>query len=67
MKSICHLSKEEQQHFILCNCGEYVDMRNLSEVFIHQHANFPEPEWSHSIKKEEPLSYLRSGKKVNLN
>jgi len=67
MKSIQHLSAEEQQHFILCDCGEYFDMRNLSEVFRHLHVNLPEPEWTHSIKKNEPIGYLKSGKKIDLN
>ena len=67
MKSIQHLSPEEQQHFILCSCGTYFDMRNLSEVFKHLHANIPEPEWSHSIKKDEPVAFLKSGEKIDLN
>lgn len=67
MKTISHLPKEEQQHFILCDCGEYVDMRNLSEVFLHQHANLPEPGWAYSIKKGEPINYLNPGTKLNLN
>jgi hypothetical protein len=67
MKSIEHLSPGEQQHFILCDCGDYVDMRNLSEVFNHLHAILPEPEWSHSIKKDEAVAYLKSGKKIDLN
>jgi hypothetical protein len=67
MKSIQHLSQEEQKHFILCDCGEYIDMRNLSEIFDHFHANLPEPEWSHSIKQNEPVAYLKSGEKIDLN
>lgn len=67
MTSIEHLSEEERQHFILCNCGEYIDMRNLSEVFEHLHADFPVPQWSYSIKKDEPVAYLKSGKKLGLN
>ena len=67
MNSIQHLSSEEKQHFILCDCGEYIDMRNLSEVFKHLHANIPEPKWSYSLKKDEPVAYLKSGKKIDLN
>jgi hypothetical protein len=67
MKSIQHLSQEEQQHFILCDCGDYIDMRSLSEVFKHLHAKLPEPKWSHSTKKEEPVAYLKSGKRIDLN
>jgi hypothetical protein len=67
MKTIEHLPEAEQQHYILCDCGEYMDMRNLSEVFSHQHANLPEPEWSHSIKKNEPFAYSKSGERIDLN
>lgn len=67
MKTISHLSKTEQQHFILCDCGEYIDMRDLSEVFSHLHANLPEPQWSYCIKKDEPVAYSKSGKRMDLN
>jgi hypothetical protein len=67
MKSIQHFSPEEQQHLILCSCGTYFDMRNLSQVFKHLHADIPEPDWSYSMKKDEPVAYLRSGEKLDLN
>jgi hypothetical protein len=67
MKTISHLSKEEQQHYILCHCGEYVDMRNLTDVFSHQHVNLPEPQWSYSMKKDEPVAHSKSGKQIDLN
>jgi len=67
MKPITHLSPGEQKHFILCDCGNYIDMRNLAEVFEHIHANLPEPSWTHCIKKDEPAAYLKSGPKIDLN
>ena len=68
MSTIDHLPKEEQQHFILCGCGEYIDMRNLSEVFKHFHeTNIPEPNWSYCVKKGEAKAYLKSGEQVDLN
>ncbi|MGZ3882356.1 MAG: hypothetical protein ACXVBF_13495 [Flavisolibacter sp.] len=67
MKSIQHLSADEQQHFILCDCGQYLDMRNLAEVFEHLHAGLPPAEWNHSVRKGHPASYLKSGKKIDLN
>jgi len=67
MKSIEHLSLKEQEHFILCDCGEYIDMRSLGEVFTHLHANIPEPQWSHSVKKGEPFGYTKSGERIELN
>lgn len=67
MRSIDQLPKEEQQHFILCECGEYLDMRDLSQVFSHQHISLPQAEWSHSVKKGDPAAYPKSGKRIDLN
>jgi hypothetical protein len=68
MKNIDHLSADERQHYILCDCGEYIDMRDLSEVFHHLHGtNAPEPQWSYSIKKGDPAAYPKSGKRIDLN
>jgi len=68
MKKIDHLSKDEQQHFILCSCGEYIDMRDLSDVFRHLHVkNTPEPEWGSSRKIGEPAAYPRQGSRIDLN
>lgn len=68
MKNIDHLPASEKLHFILCDCGEYLNMRDLGEVFKHMH--FPEtpvPEWQHSIKKGEPIAYRRGGPALGLN
>jgi hypothetical protein len=68
MKSIDHLTSEEQQHYIQCHCGEYIDMRNLSAVFNHFHAPaIPEPNWTYCIKLGEPAAYSRQNKKIDLN
>jgi hypothetical protein len=67
MKSIEHLAPSEQEHFIQCDCGEYVDMRNLAEVFHHQHVDLPEPEWTHTVGKGQPLAHLKSGERLDLN
>jgi len=68
MKSIDHLPVEEQQHFTKCDCGEYFDMRNLSDVFKHLHGpSIPEPHWTYSVKLGEPAAYCRSDKTVGLN
>jgi hypothetical protein len=67
MKSIEHLPRGEQEHFIQCDCGEYVDMRNLAEVFHHLHVGLPEPEWTHAIKKGQPVAHLKSGERLDLN
>lgn len=68
MKNIDHLPADEQQHFILCDCGIYVDMRELSDVFRHLHVkNIPEAEWSHSVRNGEPAAYPKKGSRVHLN
>jgi hypothetical protein len=67
MQNIQHLPPEEQQHFIQCDCGAYIDMRNLSEVFAHQHNNLPEPQWSHSVKKGAAFAYTKNGNELPLN
>jgi len=67
MKSIQHLSPEEQQHYILCDCGEYIDMRNLAEVFHHLHAGLPSPQWSYANKVGEAAAYTRTGTRLDLN
>lgn len=68
MKSIEHLDKEEQNHFIRCKCGHYYDMRDLGQVIEHMHEeNIPEPDWAYSIKKGESVCYTATGKKIDLN
>jgi hypothetical protein len=67
MKNIDHLPAEEKQHFILCDCGHYVDMRDLSQVFSHLHAAMPQPQWSHSVKVGEAKAYTKTGRQLGLN
>jgi len=68
MKRIDHLPADEQKHFILCDCGDYVDMRNLAEVFNHLHmTNIEEPDWTYSVKIGESQAYSKTHHKMNLN
>ena len=68
MKTIHHLPEEEKKHYILCDCGMYVDMRNLAEVFMHLHIDSSiEPDWAYSIKVGEASAYSKSQKKLDLN
>jgi hypothetical protein len=67
MRSIQHLPPDEQQHYILCDCSEYIDMRDLGQVFSHLHADLPQPEWSHSVKVGEPIAYSKESKRMDLN
>ncbi len=68
MTSIQHLSEEERQHFLLCPCGQYFDMRDLGQVFAHLHnERLPVPEWSFSVKKGEPQAHTKNGSRLDLN
>jgi hypothetical protein len=68
MKTIEHLPADEQKHFILCDCGDYVDMRNLADVFSHLHlTNIEEPDWTYSVKIGEPKAYSKTHLKTYLN
>jgi len=69
MKNIEALSREEQKHYIQCDCGEYLDMRDLVEVLNHQHWMKPvaATNYDYSIKVGEPMAYTRKGQKIKLN
>lgn len=68
MNKIDHLPEEEKQHYILCECGKYIDMRDLSDVFSHLHINnIPAAEWTHSVRKGEPAAYPKKGNRILLN
>jgi hypothetical protein len=68
MKTIHHLPEEEKKHYLQCHCGEYVDMRNLSDVFRHLHIESNiEPNWTYSMKVGEALAYTKSQKRIDLN
>ena len=68
MKTIDHLPADERKHFILCDCGDYVDMRNLAEVFNHLHiANIEEPAWSYTVKVGEAKAYSKARRITHLN
>lgn len=71
MTSISHLPPSEQEHYIKCPlCGDYVDMRNLAEVFEHEHKDLPKPDYSSSRKIGDAEEYInpdKGGGKINLN
>jgi hypothetical protein len=68
MKNITHLTPGEQDHFIRCDCGEYIDMRDLGEVMSHQHwMDTQQPNWDYSVKIGEPVAYTKGGETLKLN
>ena len=68
MKDISHLAPGEQNHFIKCDCGEYIDMRDLGEVMSHQHwIEAPKTHWDYSVKIGEPVAYSKTGERLELN
>ncbi len=71
MRSIDHLSKEEQGHYYKRDfCGVYVDMRSLSQVMEHEHDNLPKAEFDTARRvgdPEERINPEKGGGKINLN
>lgn len=68
MRNVDHLPDTEKRHFIRCACGEWIDCRNLEEVFAHEHAyNLPAAEYTHCIKVGEPVAYTKTNKEIDLN
>jgi hypothetical protein len=68
MRNIDHLSDEEKEHYILCECGHYIDMRSLSDVFDHLHMNKTvSAQWSHSGRVGEQVIFTKYGKRIDLN
>jgi hypothetical protein len=68
MKSINHFPSEDQKHFIKCECGEYIDMRDLEEILRHQHdIKIPLVDWDYSIRVGDSIAYTKDKKKLRLN
>lgn len=69
MKSLTRIPESERQHYLKCTvCGHYLDMRDLSDVFAHEHdKNLPEPKFSKSKRLHDNAEYLKGKHKVNLN
>ncbi|MCW3073149.1 MAG: hypothetical protein JWP69_218 [Flaviaesturariibacter sp.] len=67
MKSIAHLPKEDQEHFAKCDsCNQYFDMRNLTDVFRHEHGALPLHIISFSHAERLP-PYYKTLKPLTLN
>jgi hypothetical protein len=68
MHNINHLAPDERVHFILCDCGNYVDMRNLEQVFLHQHdMDLPAINWQFAVKVGDPQMHCKNQTKKYLN
>lgn len=67
MLNLDQLPEEERKHYMTCPCGAIFDMRNLGEVFQHLHADLPEPQWSHSVRKGDPCAWPKQGGRIDLN
>jgi hypothetical protein len=68
MKKVEHFLAEERKHYIQCECGEWIDCRNLAKVFEHQHAyNMPKPEYDYSVKVGESIMHLRNKRRIHIN
>ena len=68
MKSIDHLPDSEKKQYVFCGCGEWIDCRNLEEVFAHEHQyDLPKPVYTYSIRLGEPFAYRKNKKRIDLN
>jgi hypothetical protein len=69
MNLIDHLPLDEQKHFILCNCGQYVDCRDLQQVFDHEHwmEKKLDVSWKFAILNGEPVAYTKTKRRVDVN
>lgn len=56
-----------QEHFTKCECGEWIDMRDLGAVIDHEHwmQDKPAVSFSHVKKKgKENEVYIKAGERV---
>ena len=70
MKSIDEINAEEREHYMICSeCKEWFDMRNLNEVFSHEHylKKVPQLPYSYSKKVGQPVIYYKGLPALNIN
>jgi hypothetical protein len=63
------LNTNNQEHFMQCgNCGEMIDLRDLGQVFEHEHNNLPKIDSSKIISKKvgDNIAW-KNGERINLN
>jgi hypothetical protein len=60
MTNLFLIAEYERHHYIRCKlCNQYLDCRDLSQVFEHEHENLPEPSFTSSKKTDEPIEYIQ--------
>lgn len=60
--------ENEAQHFFTCKvCGEPVDMRDLGEVFSHEHKGIELKSKHNSGRIDSSEEFLNGKEKINLN
>lgn len=70
MKDLANIPDEEREHFERCpECKEWFDMRNLNEVFAHEHypQRVPEIPFSYSVKVGKPVVYFKNLSPIIIN
>lgn len=70
MEKINHLPESEQQHYGKCpDWGHYFDMRDLADVFSHEHdKKVPDvPKNYRSKRVGDNVEYLNGKDPINLN
>jgi hypothetical protein len=59
---------DNSEHFFECAiCGQQVDMRDLGQVFEHEHDDLPKPQFGSSKKVGDSTEWLHGKDPVNIN
>ena len=70
MKKRKDISPEEREHFERCpECKEWFDLRNLNEVFAHEHylQRVPVIPFSYAVKVGSPVMYFKNLSPIIIN
>ena len=70
MKLLNEINEGEREHHQQCpECKEWFDMRNLNEVFSHEHylQRVPRLNYSYALKVGKPVIYYKNLSPIIIN
>lgn len=69
MKDLDKIPDKEREHFMRCpKCEEWFDMRDLSQVFEHEHSGLPKiKKRPHSKRLGDSTEWDSEGRPIRLN
>ena len=67
MKSLKKIPLDQHKHFAKCKCGQYFDMRDLSDVLSHEHQNNQSVTFSLGKRMGEAVQYSKNKKRLTFN